>query len=118
MAAPLPLGGAHESSQHIGFPYRVTTVVWDFPAGRGSYNHHPGNGLLIFFAYYNIIIEHADLIFDGMPEEEQRIVKSLMKSDPDLITDWPEFLGKLYLGSQAVASRPETLKANGIKVVL
>ena len=63
-------------------------------------------------------MEQADLIFDGMPEEERRIVKSLMKSDPDLITDGPEFSGKLFLGSQAVACRPDTLKAHGIKVVL
>jgi atypical dual specificity phosphatase len=96
----------------------ATLASWGHQDGRGSYNHSQGKGLLIFSAFYIIIMEHADLIFDGMPEEERRIVKSLMKSDPDLITEGPEFSGKLFLGSQAVASRPDTLKAHGIKVVL
>jgi hypothetical protein len=96
----------------------ATTESWGHQDGRGSYNHYLGNGMLIFSAFYNIIMEHAEIIFDGMPEEERRIVKSLLKSDPDLITDGPEFSGKLFLGSQAVACRPDTLKAHGIKVIL
>jgi hypothetical protein len=71
----------------------ATIESWDHQDGRDSYNHYLGNGLLIFSAFYNIIMEHAELIFDGMPEEERRIVKSLLKSDPDLITDGPEFSG-------------------------
>ena len=118
MAKPVLIGEAHGSSQHIDCPRMATTASWGHHGGRWSDTHYLGNVLLIFFAFYYIIMEHAELIFDGMPEEEQRIVKSLMKSSPDLITDGPKYSGKLFLGSQAVACKPDSLKAHGIRVVL
>lgn len=60
----------------------------------------------------------TDIIFEEMPEDEMKIIKSLMKEEPDLITYDDDFGGKLYLGNLAVAAKKETLKLLRIQVIL
>ncbi len=56
--------------------------------------------------------------FDDLPEEDQKILKSLMKTEPDLITDDDDFGGQLYLGNLSIAAKKDILKACGIKTVI
>ena len=52
------------------------------------------------------------MVFDGMPLEEQKILESIMQSEPDLIID------KLYLGNLSHSKKHDVLKRLGVSVVL
>ncbi len=54
----------------------------------------------------------ANMLFDGMPLEEQKILQSIMKSEPDLIVD------KLYLGNLSHSQKHDVLKRLGVQVIL
>ena len=50
----------------------------------------------------------VNMLFDGMPLEEQKILQSIMKSEPDLIVD------KLYLGNLSHSQKCDVLKRLGV----
>ena len=54
----------------------------------------------------------VNMVFDGMPEDEIKILNSIMKSEPDLIID------KLYLGNQGHAKKKDVLMRLGVQVIL
>ncbi len=58
----------------------------------------------------------AEMLYDGLTEEEQKHVRSLMKSTPDLIYQIDG--AGLYLGNLTTAGKKDALKACGIQVVL
>lgn len=57
------------------------------------------------------------LNIDDLDEEDQITLRSLFKSEPDLITDEDAFGGKLYLGNQNCGANAD-LKKYGISVVI
>ena len=48
------------------------------------------------------------MVYDGMPLEEQKILQSIMKSEPDFIVD------KLYLGNLSHSQKRDVLKSLGV----
>ncbi len=50
--------------------------------------------------------------FAGLSNDEQHIVESLMKAEPDLIVD------KLFLGNLSHSKKKDVLKKLGVSVIL